>query len=131
MVLLKQYWFSGIGVGNSVEFLKERFELVNYTFGVENNLNAQNQFIEAFLELGVLGFLSVILIFAYSFIKAFVQNNKLYFLYILILLIYMFFESLFQTQMGMIAFAFFNALFIASFYNERKSIINTISKNLK
>lgn len=121
MVLLKQHWISGVGVGNSVEFLKEQFEIADYSFGVENNLNAQNQFIEAFLELGIMGFLSVVFIFAYSFIKAFVQKNKLYFFYIVIILIYMFFESLFQTQMGMIAFAFFNALFIAAFLQKTET----------
>lgn len=116
-VILKEHWLSGIGVGNSVSYLKERFELLGYSFGVVHDLNAQNQFIETFLELGIMGFFSVILIFSYSFIKAFILRNKLYFFYIVIILIYMFFESLFQTQMGMIAFAFFNALFMSVFAN--------------
>ena len=117
-IIKENFWF-GAGVGNSVEALKQGFEHIGYQEGITKEYNAQNQFLESFLESGVFGFLLLILFFAFSFVKAFIEKNKLYFVYISIILIYMMTESLFQTQMGMVSFAFFNALFLAAFYSQK------------
>jgi len=58
------------------------------------------------------------LFFVYSLYTSIQESNKLYLVYILIIGIYMMTESLWQTQMGMVSFAFFNALFLASFYHK-------------
>lgn len=118
-IIKENFWF-GKGVGNSVSALEGKFLLINYLDGIEQKYNAQNQFIESFLETGVFGFLLISTFFAYAFIKAFIEKNTLYFVYTCIILAYMMTESLFQTQMGMVSFAFFNALFLAAFYNQDK-----------
>jgi O-antigen ligase len=118
-IIKENFWF-GKGVGNSVSALEGKFLLINYLDGIEQKYNAQNQFIESFLETGVFGFILVSAFFAYAFIKAFIEKNTLYFVYTCIILTYMMTESLFQTQMGMVSFAFFNALFLAAFYNQDK-----------
>ncbi len=116
--LIKENFWFGTGIGNSTESLKEAFVQINYQRGITQGYNAQNQFLESFLETGFFGFLLLVLFMAYSFLKAFMEKNKLYFVYVSIILIYMMSESLWQTQMGMVSFAFFNALFLASFYNK-------------
>lgn len=116
--LVKENFWFGNGIGNSVQSLKEAFIQINYERGITQEYNAQNQFLESFLESGIFGFLFLVFFMAYSFVKAILEKNKLYFVYVGIILVYMMSESLWQTQMGMVAFAFFNALFLASFYNK-------------
>lgn len=122
MSIIKENYLFGTGIGNSVAALKESFIQIGYERGVAQNYNAQNQFLESFLESGIIGFLFLVSFFAFSFIKAILERNKLYFMYTLIIVVYMFAESLFQTQMGMVSFAFFNALFLAAFYNQRSEL---------
>ena len=70
------------------------------------------------METGVIGFLLLCAFFVYGFMQSFKEKNKLYFVYLSVIFIYMLAESLFQTQMGMVSFAFFNALFLAAFNNK-------------
>lgn len=116
--IIAQNLLTGVGVGNSVESLRLAFENIEFAQGLEQAFNAQNQFLESFLETGVFGFLILCLFFVYSLYKSIQERNKLYFVYILVVGIYMMTESLWQTQMGMVSFAFFNALFLASFYHK-------------
>ena len=118
--LIKENFWWGKGVGSSVSELGQKFAAIGYEQGIQQSYNAQNQFLESFVESGVFGFLILVVFFAFSFVKAFVEKNRLYFVYTCIILAYMMTESLFQTQMGMVSFAFFNALFLAAFYNQEK-----------
>ncbi|MEZ4977873.1 MAG: hypothetical protein R2772_01115 [Chitinophagales bacterium] len=119
--IIKENFFWGTGVGSSVQALADAFEKINYERGILQHYNAQNQFLESFMETGILGFLLLISFFIYSYLVAWKQRNKLYFVYTCIILCYMMTESLFQTQMGMVSFAFFNALFLASFYQKKQA----------
>ena len=112
----------GTGIGNSVNSLRDAFVTIAYERGITQNYNAQNQFLESFIESGGFGFLFLVIFLAYSFVKAILERNKLFFAYTTIIIAYMFTESLFQTQMGMVSFAFFNALFLAAFYNQKEKI---------
>lgn len=119
--IIKENFWLGTGVGNSVEVLKAKFLLIDYQRGIVQQYNAQNQFLESFMDTGIFGFLLLIAFFVFAFVKAFIEKNRLYFIYTSIILTYMMTESLFQTQMGMVSFAFFNALFLAAFYNQKSA----------
>ena len=108
----------GTGVGTSIQELQVAFETINFEKGLVEKYNAQNQFLESFMETGIIGFLILCSFFVYGFLLSFIEKNKLYFVYLSIILMYMLTESLFQTQMGMVAFAFFNALFITAIYSK-------------
>ena len=120
--LIEQNPFLGNGIGNSTEALSEAFKQINYERGIAKGYNAQNQFLESFLEMGVIGFLLLLAFMGYSYWMAWMQRNKLYFAYLSVIMIYMVTESLWQTQMGMVSFAFFNALFLASFYAKKSQV---------
>ena len=120
--IIKENYMFGTGIGNSVNSLRDAFVTIAYERGITQNYNAQNQFLESFIESGVFGFLFLVIFLAYSFVKAILERNKLFFAYTTIIIAYMFTESLFQTQMGMVSFAFFNALFLAAFYNQKEKI---------
>jgi UDP-GlcNAc:undecaprenyl-phosphate/decaprenyl-phosphate GlcNAc-1-phosphate transferase len=111
---IKQNWMFGVGVGNTTDILVENYENINYQKGQEHRFNAHNQFLETFMQTGILGFLVLIGFFLYGFYKAIVHRNKLYAVFLVIVLFYMMIESLFETQMGMVGFAFFNALFLSA-----------------
>lgn len=122
IAIVKENILWGTGVGSSIQALQDAFVRINYQRGILQNYNAQNQFLESLMETGIFGFAFLISFFVYSFIVAWKEKNKLYFIYTLIILCYMMTESLFQTQMGMVSFAFFNALFLASFYKTKKNL---------
>lgn len=119
IAIVKDNFLWGTGVGSSIQALQDAFVSINYQRGILQNYNAQNQFVESFMETGIFGFGLLISFFIYSFFVAWKEKNKLYFIYTCIILCYMMTESLFQTQMGMVSFAFFNALFLASFYRKK------------
>ena len=116
--IIKQNFILGTGVGSSIEELQNAFQNINFEKGIIEKYNAQNQFLESFMETGIIGFLILFSFFVYGFIQSFIHKNRLYFVYLSVILIYMLTESLFQTQMGMVSFAFFNALFLAALYRK-------------
>lgn len=119
--IIKQNFVWGTGVGTSVQELQNAFHSIGFERGLVQKYNTQNQFLESFMETGIVGFAILCGFFIYGFIQTFLQRNRLYFVYLSIILIYMTAESLFQTQMGMVSFAFFNALFLAAFYNKAET----------
>jgi UDP-GlcNAc:undecaprenyl-phosphate/decaprenyl-phosphate GlcNAc-1-phosphate transferase len=119
--IVKENWILGVGVGNSVSVLIEKYEVIGYDKGIRERFNAHNQFLETFMQTGILGFLLLIGFFLYGFYKAIVHRNKLYAVFLVIVLFYMMIESLFETQMGMVGFAFFNALFLSALRETEKT----------
>lgn len=127
-ILIKENFWKGVGVGKSVDALIERYQIIEYDKGIRERFNAHNQFIETFLQTGIIGFLILISFFIYGFYIAFKNRNVLYAVFLFIVIFYMMVESLFETQMGMVAFAFFNALFLSALTAPR-FINRSISRN--
>jgi len=117
--IIKDNLWWGTGVGTSIDELQKAFQAINFERGIAEKYNVQNQFLESFMETGIFGFLILCSFFIYGFKQAFKEQNKQYLAYLIIIFTYMIAESLFQTQMGMVAFAFFNALFLAAFNNKK------------
>lgn len=113
--LIKENWLFGTGVGNSMNILEDRYRAIGYEKGAKHRFNCHNQFLESFLQTGIAGFLLLLSMFFYSIKVALKQKSVVYALFLITILLYMMIESLFETQMGMVAFAFFNALFLSSF----------------
>lgn len=113
--VIKENWLWGTGVGNSMSTLEKQYAAINYQKGIERRFNTHNQFFEITLQTGIFGLISFVALLAYCFLVAFKNRSMIYLLFLSIILLYMLVESLFETQMGMVAFAFFNALFMSSF----------------
>jgi UDP-GlcNAc:undecaprenyl-phosphate/decaprenyl-phosphate GlcNAc-1-phosphate transferase len=114
IALAKDNLWTGVGVGNSVDALMVKYEAIGYDKGIRERFNAHNQFLETFLQTGVVGLAILIMIFLYGYYKAAIHGNKLYAVFLTIIIMYMLVESLFETQMGMVGFSFFNALFLSA-----------------
>ena len=102
--------------------------LVDYlyvNFAIDKGINAHNMFFETLISVGVIG---VILLLAYFVIPLVLwikrkQFDMLYFSFLLMIGFNMLFESVFEVQMGIIFFCFFNSLlFLMSFRKDKEEI---------
>ena len=89
--------------------------LVEYQFirfAIDNEINAHNMFFETLISVGIIG---VMLLLAYFIIPLMLwikrkQFDMLYFSFLLMIGFNALFESIFEVQLGIIFFCFFNAL---------------------
>jgi len=102
--------------------------LVDYlyiNFAIDKGINAHNQFFETLISVGIIG---VILLLAYFVVPLILwikrkRCDMLYFSFLLMIGFNMLFESVFEVQMGIIFFGFFNSLlFYTSFRAERNEV---------
>lgn len=93
--------------------------LVEYQFirfAIDNEINAHNMFFDTMISVGIIG---VLLLLAYFIIPLVLwikrkQFDMLYFSFLIMIGFNALFESIFEVQLGIIFFCFFNALL---FYN--------------
>jgi hypothetical protein len=67
--------------------------------------------LQSALGLGILGIINIILIFLLPFIYSIKEKNYLYAFFLIIVGLNLFVESMFETQAGVMFYAFFNILF--------------------
>ncbi|MDX1651670.1 MAG: O-antigen ligase family protein [Brumimicrobium sp.] len=105
--LIGDHFFAGVGTGD----IKDELQKLNYEKGyvgvADKKLNAHNQFLNSWVALGLLGFLTLLAIFLSSIPLSGVKNRLF-----IILIIWTFFfsfltESFLEVQAGIIPFAFF------------------------
>jgi O-antigen ligase len=75
-------------------------------------VNAHNQFLQTFLEHGILGLFLLIFLMAYSFYFAIKTKNYLLLMLIISICINIFFESMFERSRGIFTFSLFYCLFV-------------------
>lgn len=101
----------GIGTGYKPDNYEEIKPLqkhnVHHSF-----INAHNQFLQSFLEHGIIGFSILVLLIVYSFYFAIKTRNFLLLLLLIIFGINLFFESMFERTQGIAPFIFFYCLFV-------------------
>lgn len=113
MEVIKSNWLFGLGLGNVQNKLDQCYQGFDYEnfddFGVRK-YNSHNQYLNAWLTYGILG-LGVFLYFLYySFSKTTILHKSFLVLSLLALLT----ENLFEREIGVMLFTFFNTLFFVS-----------------
>jgi len=76
-------------------------------------INAHNQFLQTFLDHGILGLFFLVFLLAYSFYFAIKTKNYLLLMLMIGILINIFFESMLERGRGIFTFSLFYCLFIA------------------
>jgi O-antigen ligase len=102
----------GNGTGSNRDFLYNKYKENKLTAAYEDEYNAHNQFLEIFLNQGLIGislFLLLITFLICSFIKS---KNSLALSVLAAIIIFMFTESILERHSGVIVFALFMSLFI-------------------
>ena len=100
----------GTGTGDSKESLIVEYEKRGMTGALEHKLNAHNEYYQVFVSLGIIGLIILMLTLLLPLYNAFTSSNAIYVLFLLIIILNFIPESMFETQAGVIYFAFFNSV---------------------
>ncbi len=116
--LIPEKFWLGYGNGRSGEALMSKYQEYGFAKSVENKLNAHNQYLEVWLQLGVVGLLLLLFLLIIPLFK--IQKNKqsLYFAFLMLIALNFLFESMLQTQAGIVFFSFFWCAFVVLKMNE-------------
>jgi O-antigen ligase len=121
--IIKENWIMGVGPGNVQKKLNECYS--NYTYKNYDDFshtiyNSHNQYLDIVLKYGIFG-LIVFLIFLLWGIN---NKNLIYHVFLFIILIGLVTENLFDRQIGVVFFTFFNSLFFINKINYFEKSIN-------
>lgn len=111
---VQKHVFFGVGTGDVEDKILD--ESSTGFLGKRHNLH--NEFLEAFVRLGVLGGISLLTVFFLSFWNAFKYKNHILLYFLIVVIINFFFESMLQRVAGTMFFGFFN--FFLIFLNDKK-----------
>ena len=109
----------GVGIGDAEAVLFQNFEKVDASILPQNRRNPHLQFLESWVQSGILSAILFLLILVYSVFKFKLQKNWLLLSISLLLLIASCFESILERQASVVAFSFFLAF--ANFYPKKNA----------
>jgi O-antigen ligase len=102
----------GVGTGDVKNNLIEKYQQDKFQSILIQKLNAHNQFIETWIGLGVVGFITLLLLFILP-LTSLVKNNKFLIVFFLFIVGFNFlFESMLNTQAGVVFFSLFYSLLV-------------------
>jgi O-antigen ligase len=97
----------GVGTGDVKDELKKQYETNHYIRAYEENYNAHNQYLQIFATLGIVGFLSFLIILILPFRIGFKNKDILFLVFGIIICINFLVESMLEKQAGIMFFCFF------------------------
>lgn len=106
----------GVGVTNSQRELNQLYKEKGYIYPLKRKLNSHNQFLQIFIECGILGFIVIGAIFFFLFrkiSKVLMEQKALILTFVILLLFNFLFESYFNRYIGISFVSFFYCLFIS------------------
>ncbi len=121
--VIKENMILGVGTGDASNELKKEFTARGYVEGFYDNMNAHNQFLEIFLENGIIGLMIFITLFGFMIYFSLIQRNLVSGLFILTMLIFFTFETILNRLAGITFFTLFS--FLLYYYksdNSRRAI---------
>jgi O-antigen ligase len=119
---IKESPIIGYGAGDSQMALNKQYELMGFELALKNPYNAHNQYLQIWLDTGIIGFLFLLSFFIISAYQAFKAGNELYFMFLALMSLCFLTENLLSNQKGIVFFAFFNSLLYFSSTNKIHSI---------
>jgi len=102
----------GVGTGDASAELKKEFLARGYSLGYYDNLNAHNQYLEVFLENGLVGLLLFLAMLGFMLFIAISERNLIYLLFIIMMIMFFFFETVLNRLAGITFFSLFSFLLI-------------------
>lgn len=112
--IIKENPVLGVGVNNTQPQLNKQYEFKGYKMPFTNRFNAHNQFLQIYLEIGILGVLGIFLML-YILIKKFHTSNIMFFKisFLVILFLSFLFESVLNRYSGISYITFFYCVIIS------------------
>jgi O-antigen ligase len=106
---VKKDFFFGVGIGDSQDVLQACY-LEKQFWGHVQHFNSHNQYLQTFLELGIVGFLVLILSLILPLRLISKQKQMVCLLFLGVIAICFLTESVLERKQGIIFYGFFNAL---------------------
>ncbi len=103
IALIKEAPLLGYGIGDTNDVLIEKYKELNYFHNYNNKYNAHNQFLQTFIQTGIIGFAVLINIFVLLAMRMNRSKNEM--AVFLILIISLFFESMLVRFNGIVFFS--------------------------
>jgi hypothetical protein len=100
----------GTGTGDAQDVLQTYYKKNDFTIGFENRFNAHNQYLQVFLEFGILGLISLCIGWLMPAVTAFRQKEWLGFAFMVLILLSCMTESMMEVNKGIAFYAFFYSL---------------------
>jgi len=114
----RQAWVFGVSGGDSQRLLNEKITNAHMYTGSPGNTdkgylgyNFHNQFVESWVQSGLLGVTLLILIFVSLFATAIKKRELLFGLFVFVFFSFFFSESALERQIGVVPFAIFSMVF--------------------
>ena len=102
--VFKEFPFTGVGTGDYDDALTEKNKRYGNTGVAKYRYNSHNQFLNTIVQLGLLGFIALMMIFLTGFKKALEEKDLLLLFTLSAFLLNFLFESFIETQAGIILF---------------------------
>jgi O-antigen ligase len=115
--IIHDHYLLGVGTGDVKDTLYVKYAKNNMVSALKLKLNSHCQYLQTFIALGVVGFLVLVSMLLFPAITAIRRRDYLYLLFLAVFAFNILVESMFETQGGVVFYAFFNAfLFISMSY---------------
>ena len=97
----------GTGTGDAQDYLNNVYVIHNLDAGGYKDFNPHNQWVQTFLQLGLVGVLLLGMIFVLSIVRAIKNNNFVLLLLMIITFCFMLSESILEVNKGIVFFSLF------------------------
>lgn len=115
LLIIKDNWLFGIGIGDIKEVFKDYLEAQDSSIS-ESGLRSHNQYLATLITTGIFGLILLLLSLFYPLFKK--DKISLFMPFFIIIVVSMISEDLLETQAGVTFFAFFICFFL--FANKKK-----------
>ncbi|MCX6248575.1 MAG: O-antigen ligase family protein [Bacteroidetes bacterium] len=112
--IIREHFLIGVGTGDVKDSLYGKYSENKMYPALVRKLNCHCQYLQTFIALGAAGFLVLVLMLALPAIQAVRRKDNLYLVFLGIFAFNILVESMFETQAGVMFYAFFNAFLFVS-----------------
>lgn len=110
--LIQDNLICGVGTGDVHKELNKAYKVKGFHSALEQNLNVHNQFLETFVTVGIVGFVTLLSLFIIPIRKAFSGRDNIFLFLLLLTGTNFLFESVLNTIAGVTFFSFFYYLLV-------------------
>jgi glycosyltransferase involved in cell wall biosynthesis len=114
----------GVGIGDADEKLFSEYRNNGFKKGVKKRFNTHNQYLEIMLSSGLIAVLLFVFSLVIGFLIAVKNKNYEYFIFLFLTTLALLTENILSRQVGVMFFAFFNAIFAFNIKQPEQIYVN-------
>jgi O-antigen ligase len=113
----------GFGIGDAENILRIEYEAKEFTFGLTNNFNTHNQYLDILLNAGIIGLILIVGAWCKVLLIAKKNTNQLLLIFLIITMLVMLTENILNRNQGVFFFSFFISLFSLFNFNKKALLV--------